>query len=170
MIKPRQPVPVLDVPLVGGGRWLLSEQRPERFTMLVFYRGVHCPVCREYVTKLNSLAKSFKGVGVTSLLAVSGDEEWRAQRAVSEWNLDQIRIGYGQSPESMRQWGLYRSKAIKEGQPNDFGETGLFIIRPDRTLYAAVYNTMPFLRPALEEVVKTIQWVNENDYPARGEL
>lgn len=65
--------------------------------------------------------------------------------------------------------GLFRSKAITEGQPNEFGEPGLCIIRPDLTLYAAVIGTLPFLRPNLDEIVDTIRWVNEHDYPARGE-
>jgi hypothetical protein len=70
----------------------------------------------------------------------------------------------------MRAWGLYVSKAIKEGQPNEFSEPGLFLIRPDGTLYAAVQTSMPFLRPHLDEVVETVRWINDNDYPARGEL
>ncbi|PAZ10329.1 alkyl hydroperoxide reductase [Streptomyces sp. SA15] len=170
MLKPRQPVPALDVPLADGGRWVLAEQRPDRFSLVVFYRGVHCPMCKAYVTQLDSLVDSLTEVGVTSVLAVSGDDEARARRAVDEWEISRVPLGYGLSPESMREWGLYRSKAIKEGQPNEFSEPGLFIVRPDGTLYASVLGTLPFLRPHLDEVVETIRWVNEHDYPARGEL
>ncbi|MFF9818651.1 peroxiredoxin-like family protein [Streptomyces sp. NPDC014006] len=170
MIKPRQPVPALDVPLVGGGRWVLSEQRPETFTLVVFYRGVHCPLCRAHVTQLDSLVDKFAEVGVTSVVAVSGDDSERAHRAVDEWNISHVPVGYGLSLESMREWGLFVSKAIKEGQPNEFSEPGLFLIRPDGTLHTAVLNTMPFLRPHLDEVVETVRWINENDYPARGEV
>ena len=40
-VIPRQPVPELSVDTVGGGRWNLAEQRPENFTLIVFYRGHH---------------------------------------------------------------------------------------------------------------------------------
>lgn len=170
MLKPRQPVPALDVPLVDGGRWVLAEQHPDRFSLVVFYRGVHCPMCRAYLTQLDTLADSLAEVGVTSVLAVSGDDVDRARRAVKECGISHVDLGYGLSQESMRQWGLYVSKAIKEGQPNEFNEPGLFVIRPDGTLYATVVGTLPFLRPRLDEVVETIRWVNEHDYPARGEL
>ncbi|GGV01129.1 thioredoxin peroxidase [Kitasatospora herbaricolor] len=170
MLKPRQPVPTLDVPLVGGGRWVLADQHPDRFTLVVFYRGVHCPMCRAHITELDGLIDKFAEVGVTSVIAVSGDDEDRAQRAVEEWGLSRVQVGHGMTLASMREWGLYISKAIKEGQPNEFGEPGVFIVRPDGTLYAAVQTSMPFLRPHLDEVVETIRWINENDYPARGEV
>ncbi|AXI78866.1 peroxiredoxin-like family protein [Peterkaempfera bronchialis] len=170
MLKPRQPVPSLDVALVGGGRWVLAEQRPDRFSLVVFYRGVHCPMCRAHVTELDGLVDAFAEVGVTSVVAVSGDDEGRARRAVEEWDLSRVPLGYGLSLASMREWGLYISKAIKEGQPNEFSEPGVFVVRPDGTLYAAVLTSMPFLRPHLDEVVETIRWVNDNDYPARGEV
>jgi peroxiredoxin len=162
-------VPALDVPLVGGGRWVLAEQQPDRFCLVVFYRGYHCPMCRDYISRLNDHVADFAEVGVTSVVAVSGDDVGRAGSSVDEWNLNRLPVGYGLSLDSMREWGLYVSKAIKEGQPNEFGEPGLFIIRPDATLYASVVGTMPFLRPDLDDVVKTIRWVNDNDYPARGE-
>src|SRR2546421_8580072 len=120
MLKPRQPVPALDVALVDGGRWVLAEQRPDRFSLVVFYRGVHCQMCRAYVTELNGLVDRFAEVGVTSLVAVSGDDAQRARRAVDEWALDRLPVGYGHSLDSMRRWGLFISKAIKEGQPNEF--------------------------------------------------
>ncbi|MFJ9055886.1 redoxin domain-containing protein [Streptomyces sp. NBC_00111] len=170
MLTPRQPVPALDVPLAGGGRWVLADQQPGTFSLVVFYRGVHCPMCRAHVTELDGLVDRFAEVGVDGVLAVSGDDEGRARRAVDEWGITRVPIGYGLSAESMRQWGLHRSKAIKEGQPNEFNEPGLFLVRPDGTLYAAVQTTMPFLRPHLDEVVETVRWINENDYPARGEL
>lgn len=170
MPKPRQPAPSLDVALVGGGRWRLADQRPDRFTVVAFYRGYHCPLCRSYVTTLNALTSDLAEVGATSVLAVSGDDAGRAERTVAEWEITDLPIGYGLSQPAMRQWGLYISKAIKEGQPNEFSEPGLFLIRPDGTLYSAALSTMPFLRPPLGELVETIRWLNDNDYPARGEI
>ena len=40
-VVPREPAPELEVPLVGGGSWKLADQRPQAFTMLLFYRGLY---------------------------------------------------------------------------------------------------------------------------------
>ena len=44
-LLPRKPVPSLEFDTVGGSRWSLAAQKPQNFTMLVFYRGLHCPIC-----------------------------------------------------------------------------------------------------------------------------
>ena len=89
--------------------------------------------------------------------------------AVEGWELTDLPVAYGQTVDSMREWGLFVSKGLNEGEPALFGEPGLFLIRADGTLYASVVNSMPFGRPHLEEIVGAIRWVTDNDYPARGE-
>ena len=49
---PRQSVPALAVPFVGGGRFDIEREKPDRFILVVFYRGLHCPICR---TQLGAL-------------------------------------------------------------------------------------------------------------------
>jgi len=169
VLRPRQTVPVLDVALVGGGRWSLADQHPERFSLVVFYRGRHCPVCRSYLRQLDGLLDQLAEVGVTSVVAVSGDDEAAATASRDEWGIEWLAIGYGQQVAEMRDWGLYVSRGIKEGEPELFGEPGLFVISPDGTLYAAVLNTMPFGRPHLDEIVGAIRYANDHDCPARGE-
>jgi peroxiredoxin len=169
MIRPRQQAPELEVALVGGGTLSIDRQHPQRFSLVVFYRGLHCPVCRGYLGQLDDLLDELADVGVTSVVAVSGDDAERAARSVEQWQLERLQVGYGQSIESMREWGLFVSAGIKEEEPALFGEPGLFLVRPDGTLYAGVVNTMPFGRPHLDEIAAVLRWVNEHDYPARGE-
>jgi len=169
MPKPQQPAPLLEVPLVGGGTWSLADQHPDRFTLIAFYRGLHCPICKGYLKQLEGLLEGLATVGVTSVVAVSGDGEVRSARSVEDWGLTRLAVGYGQTVESMREWGLFVSKGIKEGEPEVFGEPGLFLVRPDGTLYAVILNSMPFGRPHLDELVGAVGWLNDNDYPARGE-
>lgn len=57
---------------------------------MVFYRGVHCPICRSYLTELNRTLDDFAGTGVTSVVAVSGDGADRAQESVTDWGLDRL--------------------------------------------------------------------------------
>jgi peroxiredoxin len=154
--------------LVAGGRWCLADQAPDRFTLVVFYRGLHCPICQRYLRQLDGMVDDFAAMGVTSVLAVSGDTEERARQAVNEWALTHLAVGHGQTVESMREWGLFVSHAIRDTEPTRFGEPGLFLIRPDGTIYTAIINSMPFARPPLDELAATIQRITD-DYPARGE-
>ncbi len=57
---PRQKVPDLDVATLGGDRWRLADQRPENFTMVVFYRGLHCPICGRYLKDLDRKLAEFR--------------------------------------------------------------------------------------------------------------
>ena len=61
---PRQPVPPLEVPRLSGSRLQLSPGSARNFTLLVFYRGYHCPLCRTYLTELNRLYDEFIARGV----------------------------------------------------------------------------------------------------------
>ena len=171
---PRQPVPGLSVPTLGGGTWTLSEQSPENFTMVVFYRGYHCPICSRYLADLDRKFDQFGETGVTAI-AISSDGLERAEQAKQEWNLNSVPIGYDFSLDEARNWGLYissgrgkTSSGIEE--PPLFSEPGLFLIRPDGTLYWSAVQTMPFARPHFAEVLGALKTVLERDYPARGEV
>jgi hypothetical protein len=48
-LVPRQPVPPLIVPLVHNGRFNISTEKPECFTFIAVYRGLHWPICRALI-------------------------------------------------------------------------------------------------------------------------
>jgi len=170
---PRQPVPPLTATLAGGGRFDLSAENPKTFSLVVFYRGLHCPICRRYLTDLDSKVEEFEMRGV-SVVAVSTDNAERAERTRSEWDLKHLRIAYGLSLRMARAWGLYISTSrgkTAEGfeEPALFPEPGIFLIRPDRTLYYCSVQTLPFSRPHFDDILAAIDYVVERNYPARGE-
>ncbi|NHF59163.1 redoxin domain-containing protein [Flavobacteriaceae bacterium TP-CH-4] len=167
-LKTQQNVPTLELDLVNDTRWSLQEQTPKNFTLLVFYRGLHCPVCKRYLQKLQDRIEAFTARGI-NLIAISSDSEKKAKTAYREWEVKDLPIGYEYPIEEARKWGLYISKGIKEEEPEIFIEPGLFLIRPDETLYSASIQSMPFARPEFENLLKGIDYVLEHDYPARGE-
>lgn len=172
-LKTRQPVPELSVPILGGGQWTLAEQNPENFILVAFYRGLHCPKCKISLSDLNRRVGDFDAAGV-SVFVLSCDEEQRAARTKSEWELDNLEIGYGLSVEKAREWGLYISTSngvtsIGVEEPELFCEPGLFIVQPNGNLYMTAIQSMPFARPLFAEVLGAIQFVIEKGYPARGE-
>ena len=61
------------------------------------------------------------------------------------------------------------SAAAKDTEPAHFSEPGTFVIRPDRTLYASSTQPTPFSRAAPKQLLRSLEYIVENDYPARGE-
>ena len=168
MLKPRQETPNLTVQLVNGDRWELSNQTPKNFTLIIFYRGLHCPKCEQYLKDLYQYLNKLTEIGV-SVVAISSDTEGAAKETYKKWELDGLPLGYGCSIEEARNWGLFISKGIKEKEPNLFIEPGVFIIKTDGKLYASSIQTMPFARPPIREIFGAIKYITKERYPARGE-
>jgi peroxiredoxin len=173
-LLPRQPVPALDVPTVGGGTWRLVDSAPQNFTLVAFYRGLHCPICSNYLGDLNRRLDELAERGVAAV-AISSDVEDRASEAKTKWKLDRLTVGYGLSLDTARAWGLFISAGIGKTsagieEPAMFSEPGLFLVRPDGTLYFSTVQTMPFARPHFADVVKALDVVLARNYPARGEV
>ncbi|HIB38411.1 peroxiredoxin-like family protein [Mesonia sp.] len=166
--KPRQEVPELVVETVNGLTFNLKEQQPKNFSLVIFYRGLHCPVCKSYLEELNTLLDDYKERGV-EVIAVSANTKELAEKTVEQWDIDNVTIGYGMNIEEARKWDLYVSEGIKDAEPEEFFEPGLFLVKPDQTLYAGAIQTMPFARPKLKELLKSLDFVLDKDYPARGE-
>ena len=170
---PRLPVPPLDLETLDGSRVRLSEMAPEHFTMVVFYRGYHCPVCRKYIAELDGLTEEFAGRGV-KLVVASSDTRARAEQTVRDWHLGHLNLAYALPLDEARGWGLYISTSrgktsLGIEEPTMFSEPGLFLIKPDGTLYWGNVSTMPFARPHFNEILAGIDFALKNNYPARGE-
>lgn len=169
MLKPQAKTPPLTVKTVDGGQWNIKERRPENFTFIFFYRGLHCPICGQYLKTIDQKMDELAELGIDAV-AISSDTEERARKSQERWRIKNLTIGYGLSIEHAREWGLYVSKAIKDGEPTEFSEPGLFIVRPDGELYAASIQTMPFTRPDIDELISGFKYIIANGYPGRGEL
>ena len=172
-LLPRHPVPALNVPLVDGGRFVLGAAPGERFDLIVFYRGLHCPLCAKYLLELERLSSDFASRGV-QVLAVSSDTEERGEEMAQKVQAKGVKFAYGLSLKSARQWGLYISTSrgktsIGIEEPALFSEPGVFIVRPDGTLYYGAVQTMPFARPGFQDLLGAIDFAIAKDYPARGE-
>ena len=173
MLIPRTPVPALAVPTLAHGDFDLARETPQRFTLVVAYRGLHCPICHKYLLELGRLLPEFEQRGV-SVLALSSDGRERAQAMADKLNAPALRMGYELPLAVARQWGLYISTSrgktsIGIEEPALFSEPGVFIVRPDGTLYYGAVQTMPFARPHFDELLTAIDFAIAKDYPARGE-
>lgn len=50
------------------------------YTLLMFYRGLHCPLCRAQLEELQRKLPEFEKCGV-DVVAASADDQGRAERA-----------------------------------------------------------------------------------------
>tara|TARA_R110000787_G_scaffold285461_4_gene401209 strand:- start:33845 stop:34369 length:525 start_codon:yes stop_codon:yes gene_type:complete len=167
-LMPGKPVPDLSLPLVGGGTWTLSEQTPETFTVVEVYRGYHCPRCKSQLLDIDHKVARYaeRGCGV---IAISTDPQDRAEKTVAEWGVHQLPVAYGLSLDQARSWGLYISNAFQEKETRHFAEPGLFLIRPDMTLYSNVIHTTPFHRHHHADVLEAVDMIRARNYPPRGD-
>jgi len=168
MLIPEQKVPDLDLPLTIDARFELSHQKPEHFSMLVFYRGKHCPICKRFLEELGGRLREFTDRGV-SPFAISMDSEDRAMVVDREWDTHDLPLVHSMSEAKAREWGLYISSR-REGsdEPEVSSEPGLFLVRPDMTLYMAQVQSAPFTRPSLDQLLEGIGYAVDKGYPARG--
>jgi peroxiredoxin len=173
-LVPRKAVPLLQVDLAGGGTFDLAREKPAHFTLLVFYRGLHCPICKTQLRELESKLEEFDKRGV-AVVAVSSDTKERALQTLEAWGLTRLRVGYGLDLAAARRWGLFISSgrgmtSAGVEEPARFSEPALYLIRPDGTLYFGSVQTMPFARPHIADILPAIDFVLKNNYPARGEV
>ena len=167
-VKPREPAPQLEAKLLDGSTWRLRDAKPTTFEMIVVYRGLHCPICKIYLGELEAKLPEFFKRGV-DVIAVSTDSRDRAERAKTEWGLDKLRLGCELSIANARVWDLFISRAIRDGEPPEFSEPGLFLIKPDGTLFYASRGSAPWGRPPFDQMLRGIDIAIERKIPARGE-
>ena len=173
MLMPRLPVPALKVPTLTHGDYSLADDAPGSFSLVVFYRGLHCPICLKYLLELGRLQPEFEQRGV-KVIALSSDTPERAQAMADKLKAPGLRIGHGLPLSVARDWGLYISTSrgttsIGIEEPALFSEPAVYIVRPDGTLYYGAVQTMPFARPHFDELLAAIDFAVAKDYPARGE-
>jgi len=157
-MKPNDQVPDLHLPLINDTEWTLKKQRPDAFTLLLFYRGIHCPACKkqleEVVSHIDALVE--RGVYVT---AISMDTEERAKKTAQEWEIPNLPVAYDLTEEDAKSYGLYISEAISDKEPAIFSEPGMFLVKPDGSLYFASIQKAPFTRPAISDLIKAMDFI-----------
>lgn len=108
-MEPTSQVPHLK--FINGTAWSLHGQHPDSFTLLVLYRGYHCPVCKKQLQEVTShiIELTQRGVYVT---AIPMNTEDRAKKAANDWELKDVPVAHTLSEEEARSFGLYISHAI----------------------------------------------------------
>lgn len=167
-VRPRTAAPDLALPLAGGGTFRLADRQPQRYTMLVFNRGLHCPACQAQLRELDRRLEELTRRGV-EVVSVSGESEERAARMRDDWGISRVPLAHGLTEAQMRAWGLFVSRGIRDDEPAIFNEPAVFLVDPGGEVYYEAILSMPVGRPRLDDLLGGLDFWGEHDYPARGE-
>ncbi|MEM1158472.1 MAG: redoxin domain-containing protein [Verrucomicrobiota bacterium] len=161
-------LPEITLPTTDGPEVMLGKPENTSHWRLVFiYRGLHCPICHQYLKKLDFLQEDFLQAKAEIIVA-SADPKEKAEAMVQQEELT-LQVAYGLSIEQMQSLGLWISEprsADETDQP--FPEPALFAINPDGKIQLIDQSNTPFNRSDLTELLDTVIWIQENDYPIRG--
>jgi hypothetical protein len=97
------------------------------------------------------------------------DNQSKAEAMAKKIPAQQLRIGYDFPLVMARTWGLYLSKAMREAEPGVFSEPGLYLVKPDQTLFYLSVQNMPFARPQLRDILGAVNFAVKTGFPARGD-
>ncbi|MFD0857602.1 redoxin domain-containing protein [Roseovarius aquimarinus] len=163
-----QEFPRQQVARLGGDTLTLGAPAEGRdWQMIVVYRGLHCPICKSYLKKLEEVKGAFHEIGV-DVVTVSGDPEEKAL-AMAEETGSSVPMGYGLDIAQMRALGLFVSDPRSpEETDRPFPEPGLFVVNAEGRLQIVDISNAPFARPDLGGLAKGLAFVREKGYPIRG--
>jgi peroxiredoxin len=164
---PATTAPAIDASTADGAAFTLPATPEGGLSVIFFYRGVHCPVCKTQIEELARREDELRAAGL-AVTAVSMDDSERFARQGKEWDLGNLTIGHGLTEASARNWGLYLSGKAKDAEPARFAEPAIAVLKADGTLYAQFVQNTPFARPRVDDLLQGLSFVMKNDYPVRG--
>lgn len=160
-------MPEMTLPKAGGGETKIGGSR-DGWQAVFVYRGLHCPLCKKYLAKLEAMRSDFDDLGV-DLVTVSGDPQAKAESFQQEVGLS-MPVAYDLSIEQMKSLGLYISTPRSDTETDQpFPEPGLFVVSPEGKAHIVEIANAPFIRPELDMVVMGIKRGQEG-YPTRGTM
>ena len=85
MLMPRQKTPDLSLPTLDHGQFDLSTDGSERGTVICFYRGLHCPLCANYLTELEKRVDEFAESDVKAFCVETASVSALQHAFLSRW-------------------------------------------------------------------------------------
>lgn len=156
----------MSLPKLGGGQITVGGTS-ENWTLLVVYRGKHCPRCKKYLNILDGMRADWATAGFDiSVVSADTEEKAKADRDEFGWGFN---LGYDLSEDQMETLGLYITEPLSASETDRrFAEPGTYVIRPDGSLLLIAISNGPSARPELAELLDGMIFTQENDRPPRG--
>ena len=165
-IQPADVFPDIQFKMMDGSTKQLGG-KSSRWTVLVAYRGDHCPRCKTYIAKLEELAKSYADREVDLYLA-SMDPEPVAKRTIEENNWT-LPVAHSMSVEDCQRLSLFLTDHEEGAELSGcYSEPGLYLINPEGLTQVIETSNSPSVRPDLEVVLDGIIGTQDRNLPIRG--
>jgi len=159
LLEPGTDLPEIILPCLGGERINLSKiEIFGNWKMLIFYRGIHCPMCIKYLKQLEKLQQAFVDNNV-EILAVSSDPKEKSARMAEQYSFT-FPLAFDLSVEQMFQLGLYVSNpASPQETDRPFNEPGMFILNADAKVHIIDISNAPFARPDIKTMKGALDYI-----------
>lgn len=161
------PMPRITLPTVGGGEARLGDTAG-RWQAIFVYRGLHCPICKSYLARVEEKRTAFADLGA-DVLVVSGDPKEKAEAFAAEVGLS-VPVAYDLGVDQMRELGLYVSAPRSDAETDrPFPEPGFFLVSPAGAAHVVEIANAPFVRPEIDLILRGLKAAG-GGYPVRGTL
>ena len=151
---------------VNGGKITVGGPK-KNWTLLIVYRGNHCPRCKKYLNVLNNMRCDWNNAGF-DIVVVSADSSKKALADLTEFGWG-FNLCYGLTEEQMATLGVYVTDPLSpEEADGRFAEPGTFILREDGSQIIVSLSNGPAVRPELTELLDGMIFNKNNDRPHRG--
>lgn len=160
-------MPPLRAVLADGSLWSTQALVPQTLSLVAIFRGGWCADCRRFVSRLDERLAELQALGIEAV-AASVDDAEATTRTRDEWGIGRLLLAGGLDRDEARSWGLYASQLTMQGAQRFCLEPGLFLLRPDHTLYALWLQTLPSARPDVDWLVETLGYLSSHGFPLRG--
>ncbi len=164
---PGRSVPPLDFLFGDGTAGTTDALKPASLSLISVYRGSWCADCRRFITGLDAICPELQAIGIECLALSVDDTETTAQTVIA-WDVAHLTVGGSLSIDAARGWGLYASRLEMHGAERFCNEPGLFLLRPDHTLYALWIQSLPSARPEAAWLLETLKYLAKSGFPLRG--
>ncbi|GAB5381442.1 MAG: peroxiredoxin-like family protein [Aliiglaciecola sp.] len=145
-----------------------SKRNSDEWTMVVVYRGQHCPLCTNFLNALETMSGSFMGIKV-NIIAVSADSAEQLKKNKENDLVVSFPVFHSLQLDDMRNLGLYISKPRNENETDHpFAEPGLFVLNEKNQIQLVDISNGPVARPNIDQLYQGLKFVRENGYPIRG--
>lgn len=169
-LQPGQAFPPLSFSTLGGDELTVgAPSNNSNWTLMVVYRGLHCPLCTRYLDELNAVNADLQALNI-DLVAASADTQEKAAQQLNGIN-PTFTVGYDLSIAQMQTLGLYISEPRSAAETDrPFAEPGVFLIDEHGRLQVIGISNGPFVRPEIKTLIAGLQFIRnpDNNYPTRG--
>jgi len=140
----------------------------DKWSLVVVYRGYHCPICLKYLNSLTEYTEKLKSLNI-DVVAVSADTPEQLDK-MKDKGLDvKFPVVTGLTLTQMHALGLYISDPMSDSETDHaFPEPGLFVVNPKGETVMIEIANAPFIRPDLEQFVSGLEFALNKNYPVRG--